>query len=118
MTVAEARKEIMTNDINLNVPSFKTNIPPTQDQIQYMGAGAYVHQNLSIGSGWQFSRTYFAPYQGTGAYLLWKAHVDDGRIADINDCRYMYIYPGSTRGALIKASDPAGKWGEQYLVQM
>lgn len=108
MSVTEARKEIKNNlgVLNLSFPSVKTNVPPTQNQIVFLYPGAGSWQNLSIGAHWQFSRTYFAPSENTGIYLLWKAHKDDGRIADINDCGQMY-FNGGTYGALIKARSPA-----------
>jgi len=112
ITVAEARKEI-DESTGISLPNFystRTNVPPaqTQDNIVGVNPGASIWENLSIGANWQFSRAYFASWpQSSGQYLLWKAHVDDGRIADMGDSRKQYYDQRGAYGALIKYSSPA-----------
>lgn len=88
--------------------SVKTNRPPEQDDVVGINPGATIWENISIGANWQFSRSYFCSWPtSSGAYLLWKAHVDDGRIADMNACIRQYNDPKGSYGELIKASSPA-----------
>lgn len=112
MTVAEARQEI-GKSTGIALPNFystRTNVPPaqTQDHIVGVNPGSSIWENLSIGANWQFSRAYFASWpQSSGQYLLWKAHIDDGRIADMGDSWKQYYDQKGAYGALIKYSSPA-----------
>ncbi|WP_341485131.1 hypothetical protein VNN41_11100 (plasmid) [Lactococcus garvieae] len=110
MTVAEARQEIKKNT-GISVPLFsstRTNRPPGQDDIVGINPGSSIWENISIGANWQFSRSYFASWPtSSGAYLLWKAHIDDGRIADMDDSVRQYNDQAGAYGELIKASSPA-----------
>ncbi len=108
ITVAEARQEINKNT-GIPLPLFsssKTNRPPTE--VVGINPGGSIWQNISLGPNWQFSRSYFASWpQSSGQYLLWKAHVDDGRIADKNASIRQYNDQAGAYGELIKASSPA-----------